>query len=231
MGENAPQRHNRSIGKIGQFDDSIESWETYVERTELYFTTNNIDGDVKVASFLTVIGAKTYGLLKNLCAPDKPADKTFDDIIVILKNHLCPKPSEIAERFRFHKRDQRSDESAMSYIAELRKLSIHCNFGDHLKTTLRDRFVCGLHKDNIQRRLLAETELNLETAVKTAVAMETASRDALELQHKRSEPVNKINSNTQRRGKGGNSNHNNQTSGATGGHMNKSTRTFKPCWR
>ncbi|XP_062586305.1 uncharacterized protein LOC134247923 [Saccostrea cucullata] len=110
---------------------------------------------------------------------------TFAELIQKLTAHLSPKPSEITERFRFHKRDQTAGESVTVYMAELRRLAIHCNFEDSLSKTLRDRFVCGLKQEHIQKRLLAESQLDLEKAIQTAVAMETASRDALELQGKR----------------------------------------------
>ena len=70
-------------------------------------------------------------------------------------NTLSPKPSVIAERFRFHKRKQRSSESVLTYVAELRKLSIHCNFGETLDDTTRDRFVCGIRNESTQKKLLA----------------------------------------------------------------------------
>ena len=76
-------------------------------------------------------------------------------------------------------------------MAELCRLAIHCEIGDSLNKTLRYRFVCGLKQEHIQKRLLAESKLDLEKAIQTAVAMEMASRDALELQGKR-ESVNKL---------------------------------------
>ena len=45
--------------------------------------------------------------------------------------------------------------------------------------------MCGLKQEHIQKRLLTESKLDLEKAIQTAVAMETASRDAFELQGKR----------------------------------------------
>ncbi|XP_033760675.1 uncharacterized protein LOC117342589 [Pecten maximus] len=170
------------VGKVGIFDESIESWESYTERVEVCFIANGVKPEIKVASLLSLIGPKTYGLLKNLLAPAKPLDTGYDDIIALLDKHLNPKPSEIAERFRFHKREQRPGEDVMTYVAELRKLSIHCNFGDTLQITIRDRLVCGLRQEAIQRKLLAETTLTLDTAIQTSVAMETAGKDAVELQ-------------------------------------------------
>ena len=32
----------RSIGKIGAFDESLETWEVYTERVDLYFKANGV---------------------------------------------------------------------------------------------------------------------------------------------------------------------------------------------
>ena len=98
---------------------------------------------------LSVIGAKIYTLLRNLMAPTLPQDVTFDDLIKILKSHFEPQPVIIAERFRFHRRTQAVGETISDYIAQLRKLTLHCKYGDHLDDALRDQFVCGIHSDAI----------------------------------------------------------------------------------
>ncbi len=170
-----------TIGKIDVFDETQESWETYVERVQHFFAANDVDDEHKVPTLLSLIGSKTYSLLKDLLLPEKPADKEFDEIVSTLQKHLNPKPLEIAERFRFYKRNQHEGESVLSYVAELRKLTTHCNFGGNLEETLRDRLVCGLSNEQIQKRLLAESKLKFSKAVDIAVAMETATRDATEI--------------------------------------------------
>ena len=65
----------------------------------------------------------------------------------------------IAERFRFYQRLQREGESIANYMAELRRLSKHCDFGDYLDTALRNQLVCGLYHEAVQRKILAESEL------------------------------------------------------------------------
>lgn len=80
------------VGKIEAFDSTTEDWETYIERVELYFTANDVEEEKKVATLLSLMGAKTYSLLRNLLAPDKPASKSFQIIVNTLKNHLNPKP-------------------------------------------------------------------------------------------------------------------------------------------
>ncbi len=95
------------IGRIDPFNNAEEDWPTYVERLEQYFEVNSIDDTKKVPALISLIGSKTYGLLKNLITPAKPPSKTYDELVNILTSHLSPKPLVIAERFRFQKRDQK----------------------------------------------------------------------------------------------------------------------------
>ena len=130
---------------------------------------------------LSVIGAKTYSLLRNLVSPDKPQDKSFDQLVEALRRHFEPKPAVIAEHFHFHRRNQHVGESIADYMAELRRLSTHCQLEAYLEQALRDRLVCGLRSESIQKRLLAETELTLKRALELAQGMEAADRNAKSL--------------------------------------------------
>jgi len=90
-----------AIGKIESFDDTNENWETYAERVKQFFLPNNIDNAHKVPTSLSVIGGKTYALLRDLLAPKKPATKSFQQIVATLQEHLSPKPFEIGKDFVF----------------------------------------------------------------------------------------------------------------------------------
>ena len=59
------------IGKIEAFDETIEPWSSYVERLGQYFKANKVDDSLKVASLLSLIGGKTYNLLRTLTSPTK----------------------------------------------------------------------------------------------------------------------------------------------------------------
>ena len=170
-----------AIGSIEQFDAGTSDWPSYAARLDQFIAANGIEDPRKVATLLTVIGSPTFKLLQNLLAPDKPADKSYNELCAALEAHLSPKPLIIAERYRFHKRDQRSGETIAQYIADLRRLARHCEYGNHLEDALRDRLVCGIHNNAICKRLLAEDNLDLKKAEQNATAMEIAARDASEL--------------------------------------------------
>ena len=68
-----------------------------------------------------------------------------------------------------------------TFVSQLRSLSKDRNFGDTLELTLRDRLVCGINNDRIQRRLLAEKNLTFIKALDIATAMELAEKSAADL--------------------------------------------------
>ena len=145
-----------TFGHIDEFRPELESFSTYRERLKLFFVANKIEDDRQVAVLLSVIGTKHYSLLHNLVAPSKPADKSVDELLSILGSHLEPEPLVIAERFYFYKRVQDHHESVAQFVAKLRRLATHCQFGENLDDALRDRLVCGLKPalEGAQKKLL-----------------------------------------------------------------------------
>ncbi|KAG7459264.1 hypothetical protein JOB18_021102 [Solea senegalensis] len=90
--------------------------------------------------------------MRNLVSPAKPGDKSFDELVKLLKDHYNHKPSEIVQRYRFNSRARKPGESVMEYVAVLRKLAQDCNYGERLSEMLRDRLVCGISDDRIESR-------------------------------------------------------------------------------
>ena len=111
------------LGKIQEFKPENESMSAYLERVELFMATNTIAEERKVTVFLSTVGPKTYGHLRNLVAPSKPQDKSMLELTAVLKKHFKPKPIVIAERFYFHRRNQAVGEGIAEYVAELRRLA------------------------------------------------------------------------------------------------------------
>ena len=127
------------IGRVGEFDQKLESWEQYAERLGHFLDANSIqDATKKRSVFLSVIGLTTYKLLASLIAPDKPGDKEYEELVKVLKEYHNPAPSEIVQRYKFHTRIRQPGESTTQFVAELRALAQYCNFGASLTDLLRD---------------------------------------------------------------------------------------------
>ena len=94
-----------------------------------------------------------------------------------MKEHLNPKPNVIVERYKFYNRVRKAGETVPEFVAELRNLSRHCQFTDN-DEMMRDRLVCGINDVAMQRKLLAESELDLKRAVRISVGMELAAKES-----------------------------------------------------
>ena len=87
-------------GNIEEFDRSVQDWTEYCERLEQYFLANDVqDATKQRAILLSVSSSATYWLIRNLVAPAKPTDKSFDDIVELVRDHYTPKPSAIVQQF------------------------------------------------------------------------------------------------------------------------------------
>ena len=170
-----------SYGHIDEFRSENESIEAYLERIDIYFKANDIRDEKKMSIFLSVLGGKAYSVLRDLLGPVKPQEKPFGELKSELKRHFQPKKIVIAERFHFHRRNQAPEESVADFIAQLRRLATHCQFGDHLNEALRDCFVCGLKSEVMQKRLLSKVDLTLKQAVEIAQGIEAAEQHTQQL--------------------------------------------------
>ena len=104
------------FGQLHEYQASQEPVSAYLERVALFFQANDIPEEKRVAVFLSVVGATTYALLRDLLAPQKPQDKPLRDLFAVLKTHFEPKPLVIEQRFHFHRRDQKPLESIAEYM-------------------------------------------------------------------------------------------------------------------
>lgn len=171
-----------TFGKVDEFDSSKEEWAQYEERLTQFFLANDIDSaEKKRAVLLSVIGPTTYKVLRSLLAPVKPSEKDYTDLVAKLSQHYSPTPSEIVQRFKFHSRFRKPGESVATYVSELRSLAEFCNFGTTLEVMLRDRIVCGINDDTIQRRLLTEPGLTYKKSLEIAQNLEATSQNMREL--------------------------------------------------
>ena len=56
-------------------------------------------------------------------------------------------------------------------------MATHCQLAGYLDEALRDRFVCGIRSEAIQRSLLTEKDLTLARAIEVAQGMEAAENN------------------------------------------------------
>lgn len=168
-------------GSISEFKPGgKEAWSTYTERLGYYFEANGVqDAGKKRSILLAVCGPATFKLIKSLT--DSLETKSFEDICSLVKSYYEPVPSPIVQRYKFNTRSRAPGEGVAAYVTALRELAEHCLYGSSLQEMLRDRLVCGVNHETIQKRLLAEKDLTYDTAYTLALAIETAEKDTKNL--------------------------------------------------
>lgn len=184
------------IGEIGPYDKNVDL-ANYLERFQYFVEANGIDADKKKAVFLSVVGDTTFSLIRDLVQPDKIENKTFDEIINLLKSHLIPQASVIVCRYQFDKTVRGAQEPIGIYINKLRHLSENCKFGTNLNERLRDKLVSSLNDDKIIGRLLSEGDtLTFAKACELSLQLEQNRKDTEDLLS--GKEIHKMNVNTYR---------------------------------
>lgn len=130
------------------------------------------------AALITVISSEANEIMINLCTPDKPAKKSYEELVALMKTHLNLKPSQLAEKFEFPQSIQRKEESVVVYVADLKKTNKNCGFRD-LVENLRDQFICGLSNENICEKLFTKDDnISFDRDFTIAISMEAAEISA-----------------------------------------------------
>jgi len=105
---------------------------------------------------------------------DEEEDRTsVDKIIEAFDSYCIGETNVIYERYVFHKRVQQPGETI---VADVRKVSKTCQFGELEDSLLRDRIVVGIRDEPTRRRLLQQKQLTLSKAIDMCKASEATSR-------------------------------------------------------
>ena len=175
------------IFETGDFDE-------YAERLNFHFLANDI-GQVaddatetvqaaadkkKCAVLISQLSGQVYSTLKNLCLPDKPGQKKFEELLKLLCDYFKPKISVVAATYQFQKTLQKEGESAIMFAARLKRAAMDCKFEAYLDRALRDQFITAIGSTSTTKEILAKAEetTTFQQVVDMATAHETAFRES-----------------------------------------------------
>ena len=151
-----------------------DDWEDYTDHLKQYFVENKMDTDEDAqrrrAVSLTVCGAPRYSLIKDLLAPAKPSDKSYEELVNLVKRYYHPKPGKIVSRYKFYTHHGQEGQLASDSLADLRRIAEHCEFTDKLEEMLHDFSIIGINDDSILQKLLTESNPNLAKVMEIATA-------------------------------------------------------------
>lgn len=201
-----------------------DDWGVYEERLVQFFIANDTKNDKKAAILITAISNDVYKLLRSLCFPDKPAQKSFDELCKVLKSYFATQICIFRERAKFYDAKQNNGESVIDWLSRLKQLATECNFENLLDNLLRDKFITGLIKGPIlDKALEMDVNAKLQDCVAAAIRKETNIKHQFNEVHKISKT--RGNTNYRHNGKTQNEERTNIKCFACG----KSNHSFKSC--
>lgn len=161
------------------FDGNVaENWRRFEENFKIYrkAALKNKDNDEVAYILLNLAGQEAIDREKTFQyrPEERDGDRVIrraeskenpDDLINKFRELCNPQKNVIVIRHKFNSRIQKKEESAESYITDLRRLANDCDFGDLKDDLIRDRIVCGIQNENVRKQMLKERNLTLERAV------------------------------------------------------------------
>ena len=101
---------------------------------------------------ITSMSPEVFALLQNLANPESANDEamTYTRMKELLIRHLDPKPTVLAERFKFYHAKQVNGETTATYVA---RIAAGCNFSD-FHARMLDQFIMGINNVEAQEYLL-----------------------------------------------------------------------------
>jgi hypothetical protein len=184
------------FGTVEPFNPATMDWDvyeftflSYLEANELQAPAPVGDGeaaplDKRKALLCATIGHTASQVLVSLCAPQTPKDRTFEQLLEVLRTHYRPKKTTFASRDAFMARKQKDGESIQEYSAELRRLVMKCEFtNDQVEIRLIEQLTHGLSDLRIRRKAIEHLETakaadrTFTNVVQFAQAIETFQKD------------------------------------------------------
>ena len=121
-----------------------------------------------MATLLTCIGAagrKVYeasGLVKEDA-------NDIEKVLTMISTYVTPLTNIPYERCVFNSRQQKSNETFLQYVTEIKRLGDKCELTQiTVDQILRDRILLGLRDENLRKRILKDNKLTLQTLIQRA---------------------------------------------------------------
>lgn len=160
-----------------------ENWKLFVQKFDYFLTATGLAAktdEQKVAVFLNLIGDAGLELFNSFDLTEDQK-KSLDEIKNRFEAHCAPKKNIIFERFLFNCLSQKEGQSFDSFLTELRKAVRSTEYKD-TEDMIRDRIVMGVYDKGTQERLLRESDLSLDKAIKFCKAVEASRSQSKALQ-------------------------------------------------
>ncbi|XP_054721344.1 uncharacterized protein LOC129231122 [Uloborus diversus] len=107
----------------------------------------------------------------------------YDAVLNSFDNYFAPKKNTVIARYKFFNCVQGENESVDSFVTNLKVLAKDCDFETQEENLIRDLLIIGINDVAVKEKLLIESDLNLEQAVKYCRAKESSTKQIQLMSH------------------------------------------------
>ena len=151
------------------------NWRAFKQQFQLYISAMGLEDKPnarKVALLLTMAGPQAIEVYNTFVFASQDDKTKLDKVLEQFDAHCSPKKNETYERYVFRSRMQQQRETFDSFLTDLKLKAQTCNFDNLRDSMIRDQIVFGVEDKKLRERLLRETELTLDGAIKICHASE-----------------------------------------------------------
>ena len=145
-----------------------ERWRKWKRSFLFFISAQDItDPDRKHSFLLHFAGEAVQDLFETLSEPVPAVDDRFERTIAMLEKHFNVEKNTLFERHCFRQMAPTAGETVDKFVARLRLQAQHCSFAD-LEDQLRDQLVEKINPPALRRKLLEQSSIKLQDALKLA---------------------------------------------------------------
>ncbi|XP_073967423.1 uncharacterized protein [Choristoneura fumiferana] len=155
-----------------------DAWRKWKTQFELFIKASGVHKEetaVQASLLINLIGSDGFDVYQTFTF-GKESDR--DDVKALLKKfdeYFGVKSNVTLARYNFFTRDQEHGETISQYVVALKLLSKKCEFQSLEDSLIRDRIVCGINNGVVRDRMLRESDLTLDKAIKICEADEVSA--------------------------------------------------------
>ncbi|XP_057305378.1 uncharacterized protein K02A2.6-like [Hydractinia symbiolongicarpus] len=155
-----------------------QRWTKWQTSLKYYILASGVrDDERKRAILLHMIGPNCQEIFETFSDPGT----TFEEALHKFDEHFSVKKNIPFERHKFHQASQQVGESTDQFITRLRQLSLYCEYGSETDNEIRDMVIAKTSNIKFRKRLLMETDLNLQKTQDLGRLFESAEHQNKEI--------------------------------------------------
>lgn len=149
-------------------DNLSEDWKIFEEDLKIYLTAMEKLGksdEIKTNILLQCLGKEGRKIYRNFKFQTEEDSLTYATVLGKFEEYCNPRKNVTLSRFQFLTARQEA-ESFDEFVTRIKSLSQECELGELCDSLVRDVIIIGTNNLRLQEKLLAESDLTLERAVK-----------------------------------------------------------------